>query len=147
MSVMQILLSVVVIGLFVALLVDIWKVIQLDKVAYLNNDKSRDYSRWTPSDLAIAAYISRFVDKEVRLDNHFQAVVYAVLKRSERAVDEKIRRMSSISSPKSDASVADVDAVFLVLSYEEKEARDIFVLDLLVSGVSSKQIEVLKSYI
>jgi len=82
MSVMQILLSVVVIGLFVALLVDIWKVIQLDKVAYLNNDKSRDYSRWTPSDLAIAAYISRFVDKEVRLDNQFQVVVYAVLKRS-----------------------------------------------------------------
>jgi len=55
--------------------------------------------------------------------------------------------MSSISSPKSDASVADVDAVFLVLSCAEKEAREIFALDLLVSGVSKKQIEVLKSYI
>ena len=144
---MQILLSVVVLGLNVALIVDIWKQIQLDKVAYLNNDKSRDYSRWTPSDLAIAAYISMFVDKEVRLDNHFQAVVYAVLKRSERAVDEKIRRMSTIGAEKSDASVADVDAVFLVSTYEEKEAREIFALDLLASGASSKQIEVLKSYI
>ena len=144
---MQILVSIIAISTLVAFIVDVRNMIQLAKVAYLNNDKSRDYSRWTLTDLAIAAYISRFADKEVRLDNHFQAVVYAVLRRSERAVDEKIRRMSSISSPKSDASVADVEAFALVLSYREEEAKDMFILDLLVSGASKKQIEVLRSYL
>ena len=147
MSTPFIVLSIIVIGLFVALIVDVWKQIQIDKIAYLVNDLSRDYSRWTPSDIAVAAYIGLFAPKEIRLNDHFQAVTYGVLKRSDRAVDEKIRRISTIGSKKSDASVADEDAAFLVLTYTKEQARDAFILDLKVSGASKKQIEVLTSYL
>ena len=147
MNIPFIVLSIIVIGLFVALIVDVWKQIQIDKIKYLENDLSRDYARWTPSDIAVAAYIGLFAPKEVRLDDHFQAVTYGVLKRSDRAVDEKIRRISTIGSRKSDASVADEDAAFLVLSYEKEVAKKMFVLDLRVSGASKKQIETLMSYL
>ena len=147
MNIVQTVLSLTVIGLFVRLLVILWKQIQLEKIKYLNNDLSRDYTRWTPSDIAISAYIAMNVEKDVRLNQHFQAVTYAVLRRSERAVDEKIRRISTLDSEKSDASVADVDAAFLIAAYTEVEAKKSFVLDLLVSGASKKQIAVLTSYL
>lgn len=140
-------LSIIIVGLFVSLIIYIWKQIQLEKVKHLKNDLSRDYTRWSPSDIAIAAYIALFVDKAVRLDPHFQAVTYGVLKRSERAVDEKIRRISTLGSDKSDASVADQEAALLVSTYTIEGAKNAFILDLLVSTASRKQIEILKSYI
>ena len=147
MSIVQFLLTSVLFGLFVSLVVDTYKQIKLNKVAYLKNDLSNDYSRWEMSDLAIAAFIGLFVPKEVRLNDEFQAVTYAVLKRSQRAVDEKIRRISTLGSDKSDASVADEDAAFLVLSYHKSVAKEMFELDLQVSGATKKQIDTLMSYL
>jgi hypothetical protein len=145
--IVKIVLTTVVLGAFLGLVIDLYKQIQLNKVAYLKNDLSNDYTRWEASDLAIAAFVGLVASKEVRLSDEFQAVIYAVLKRSERAVDEKIRRVSTIGSEKSDASVADQDAAFLVLSYEKSVAKDMFELDLQVSGASNKQIETLMSYL
>ena len=145
--IVKIVLITVVLATVLGLVIDLYKLMQANKVAYLKNDLSNDYSRWEVSDLAIAAFIGLVTSKEVRLNDEFQAVVYAVLKRSERAVDEKIRRISTIGSEKSDASVADQDAAFLVLSYEKPIAKDMFFYDLQTSGASNKQIQTLMSYL
>ena len=147
MNIAKLFLTTLLFGLLAGLLIDLWKLMQSKKVEYLLNDKSKDYTRWEMSDLSIAAFVALKTPKTVRLDDEFQSVLYAVLSRSERAVSEKIRRLSTLGSEKSDASVADEDMAFLVLSYQDSEALDMFELDLQLSGATKKQIEVLTSYL
>ena len=66
-----------------------------------------DYKRWSEDELFITAYIAVFVEDKVRLNDAFLSILAQSLKRSERAVNEKIRRLSTIGSIKSDASAKD----------------------------------------
>ena len=111
------------------------------------NDKSNDYTRWEPADIAIAGYVALFLSKEVRLDDRFQALVYAVLKRSDRAVDEKVRRIATVGAPKSDASAADRDIAFLLAAYTPTEAKQNFLNDLYTAGASLKQVSEINNYL
>lgn len=113
----------------------------------LKNDKSKDYTRWEPADIAVAGYIGLFLSKEVRLDNYFQALIYAVLSRSERAVDEKIRRISTVGSEKSDASAADRDIAFLLEAYTPTQAKQNFLNDLYTAGASLRQVTEINNYL
>lgn len=113
----------------------------------LENDLSNDYQRWTPSQLAIAGYIGLFLEDDVRLDNYFQALIYAVLKRSDRAVDEKIRRISTAGAPNSDASVADKDIAFILATYTVDQAKQNFLNDLYTAGASLKQVKEITKYL
>lgn len=114
---------------------------------FLKNDKSNDYTRWDPSDIAIAGYIGIFVSNEVRLNSYFRVLIYSVLKRSERAVDEKIRRISTVGSDKSDASVADQDIAFILANYDKVEATQNFLNDLYIAGASKKQVKEINAYL
>ena len=106
-----------------------------------------DYQRWDSTDLKVAAYIAMFVEDEIRLNNYFQNVVYAILKRSPRAIDEKIRRINTIGSDKSDASSKDEDTAYLIAQFSEQQAKKEFVSDLYVSGASAKQIAVVLEFL
>ena len=71
-----------------------------------------DYKRWSEEELFITAYIAVFIEDEVRLNDSFQILLANTLQRSERAVNEKIRRLSTVGSPKSDASTKDEGVVY-----------------------------------
>ena len=116
-------------------------------MSILKNDLSNDYSRWSPSDIAIAGYIGIFVSDEIRLNDYFQSLIYAVLSRSERAVDEKVRRISTVGTEKSDASVADQDIAFLLSSYSNEDAKVNFLNDLYTAGASAKQVKEISAYL
>tara|TARA_R110002126_G_scaffold50551_4_gene139216 strand:- start:1941 stop:2378 length:438 start_codon:yes stop_codon:yes gene_type:complete len=137
-------LAVLVIG---AATIDIIKGIKGNFVSILKNDLSNDYSRWSPSDIAIAGYIGIFVSDEIRLNDYFQSLIYAVLSRSERAVDEKVRRISTVGTEKSDASVADQDIAFLLSSYSNEDAKVNFLNDLYTAGASAKQVKEISAYL
>ena len=137
-------LAVLVIG---AATIDIVKGIKGNFVSILKNDLSNDYSRWSPSDIAIAGYIGIFVSDEIRLNDYFQSLIYAVLSRSERAVDEKVRRISTVGTEKSDASVADQDIAFLLSSYSNEDAKVNFLNDLYTAGASAKQVKEISAYL
>ena len=137
-------LAVLVIG---AATIDIIKGIKGNFVSILKNDLSNDYSRWSPSDIAIAGYIGIFVSDEVRLNDYFQSLIYAVLSRSGRAVDEKIRRISTVGAENSDASVADKDIAYLLANYEVEDAKVNFLNDLYTAGASKKQVQEINAYL
>lgn len=118
-----------------------------DRTAHLQNDLSNDYTRWSPSDIAIAGYIGIFLQDEVRLNSYFRALVYSVLKRSDRAVDEKIRRIATVGSDKSDASVADQDIAFILANYSNEDAEVNFLNDLYTAGASKRQVQEIKAYL
>ena len=137
-------LAVLVLG---AASIDIIKGIKGNFVSILKNDLSNDYTRWSPSDIAIAGYIGIFVSNEVRVNNYFQSLIYAVLSRSKRAVDEKVRRISTVGSEKSDASVADQDIAYLLANYEIEDAKVNFLNDLYIAGASKKQVKEINAYL
>ena len=138
----------VIIGVvIVAILIDLMGKIRVKQGAYLVNDLRNDYQRWDSTDLKVAAYIAMFVEDEIRLNNYFQNVVYAILKRSPRAIDEKIRRINTIGSDKSDASSKDEDTAYLIAQFSEQQAKKEFVSDLYVSGASAKQIAVVLEFL
>ena len=120
---------------------------KMQRISYLKNDLSKDYTRWTIIDLKIAGYIALFLDKKTRANDHFNAVVYAVLKRSEQAVDKKMYRILSVGANGSSASVSD-EEVALLLSQDDKDQNRVqFVNDLFAAGATPKQVEELKKYI
>ena len=137
-------LAVLVLG---AASIDIIKGIKGNLVSILKNDLSNDYTRWSPSDIAIAGYIGIFVSNEVRVNNYFQSLIYAVLSRSKRAVDEKVRRISTVGSEKSDASVADQDIAYLLATYSEADAKVNFLNDLYTAGATVKQVKEINAYL
>ena len=137
-------LAVLVLG---AASIDIIKGIKRNLVSILKNDLSNDYTRWSPSDIAIAGYIGIFVSNEVRVNNYFQSLIYAVLSRSKRAVDEKVRRISTVGSEKSDASVADQDIAYLLANYEVEDAKVNFLNDLYTAGATVKQVKEINAYL
>jgi len=137
-------LAVLVLG---AASIDIIKGIKGNLVSILKNDLSNDYTRWSPSDIAIAGYIGIFVSNEVRVNNYFQSLIYAVLSRSKRAVDEKVRRISTVGSEKSDASVADQDIAYLLANYEVEDAKVNFLNDLYTAGATVKQVKEINAYL
>ena len=98
-----------------------------------------DYKRWSEDELFITAYIAVFVEDEVRLDDSFQLLLANTLKRSERAVNEKIRRLSTIGSPKSDASAKDESIVYQIAQMEEFVAEETFLVCLDLVGATRRQ--------
>ena len=144
---MNVLIYIGVSLLVVALLYATVVKIQDESANPLENDFSNDYTRWNPADIAIAGYIGIFADDKVRLDKYFQALIYAVLKRSNRAVDEKIRRISTVGSDNSDASVADKDIAFILANYDADQAKVNFLNDLYTAGASKKQVQEIEIYL
>lgn len=131
----------------VVVLLDFTKAVKLKQTEFLSNDLSNDYQRWEPSHIAIAGYVAIFLDNSIRLNPYFQSIIYAVLKRSPRAIDEKMRRISSVGARKSDASIIDEDIAFILASYSEQQAQDQFISDLYTAGASNKQVDEIKKYL
>ena len=114
---------------------DVYSAIQ-DKKNTLEND----YKRWSDNELYVAGYVAVFVEDEVRLNDVFQTQLATVLSRSERAVNEKIRRLSTVGSAKSDASVADEDIVLNIAQLPDSEdPKEIFEISLELIGASTRQ--------
>ena len=111
------------------------------------NNKEKDYTRWSPTDIAIAGYVALYVEDDVRLNIQFKSLIYAVLQRSDRAVDEKIRRISTSGSLKSDASASDVEVAIALASCIEQEAMENFYNDLYSAGASKRQVVEIQSYL
>lgn len=129
-------ITVLVTLLITALIVkDVYSAIQ-DKKNTLEND----YKRWNDDELFIAGYVAVFVEDEVRLNDVFQTQLATVLSRSERAVNEKIRRLSTVGSAKSDASAADEDTVLNIAQLPDSEnPLEIFRACVHLSGASKRQ--------
>lgn len=106
-----------------------------------------DYKRWSEDELFVAAYIAVFVEDDIRLNDTFQTLLAKLLQRSERAVNEKIRRLSTIGAPKSDASTKDYDVVLTIAQMDEVLAADQFEAALLFVGGSGRQIRAITKYL
>ena len=96
------------------------------KKDFLTNDLSRDSKRWSLVELEVAAYVGIFEDDDVRLNTIYRVALGAVLKRSDRAVSEKIRRLSTVGSLKSDASEVDQDTAYYIASMSADDAKALF---------------------
>lgn len=131
--------SLIVIGYVVKDLYGIYK----DSINTLEND----YKRWSADELFVAAYVACFVEDDVRLDDDFQKLLATSLKRSERAVNEKIRRLSTVGSQKSDASEMDVDTIYAMAQMPEEDAIETLDVCLLLSGASKRQQQAILSYL
>ncbi len=118
----------------------------LDSTLTTNNEE-KDYTRWSPTDIAIAGYVALYVEDNVRLNIHFKSLIYAVLQRSDRAVDEKIRRISTSGSSKSDASASDVEVAIALASCTKQEAMQNFYNNLYIAGASRRQVIAIQSYL
>tara|TARA_R100000544_G_scaffold32932_1_gene19348 strand:+ start:476 stop:916 length:441 start_codon:yes stop_codon:yes gene_type:complete len=97
---------------------------------YFKNDLSRDSKRWGTTELELAAYIGIFETDDVRLDSTLRALMCALLKRSDRAVNEKIRRLSQVGSPTSDASEKDQDVSYYIAALSSEDAKALFLYNL-----------------
>jgi hypothetical protein len=131
----------------IAVLLDFIKMVKLKQTEFLSNDLRNDYQRWEPSHIAIAGYVAIFLDNSIRLNPYFQSIIYAVLKRSPRAIDEKMRRISTVGANKSDASRADEDIAFLLAQTLVGQAQEQFISDLYTAGASKKQVAEIKKYL
>lgn len=112
-----------------------------------SRDLSRDYKRWNDSELLVAAYVAIFIEDKVRLNPNFELSIIRLLKRSDRSVTEKFRRLATIGAPKSDASKKDKETVFGLAQLEVNEAQDLFLNALKVLGANVKEVEYIKSYL
>lgn len=101
---------------------------------YFKNDLSRDSKRWGSTELEIAAYIGIFETDGVRLDNTMRGLLCGLLQRSDRAIGEKIRRLSLVGSVNSDASEKDQDVAFYVAALSEDDAKALFLYNVLEMG-------------
>lgn len=112
-----------------------------------NTALDNDYKRWSEDELFVAAYIAVYVEDEVRLNNAFETLLAKALQRSERAVNEKIRRLSTIGAPKSDASAKDYDVVLAIAEMDEVLAANQFEAALLLIGVSGRKTRAITKYL
>lgn len=114
---------------------------------YTTNDLSKDSTRWSEIDLMIAVHVALFVKKEIRLNNHFSRVMYAILKRTQQAVDKKMCRIKTVGERNSTASVQDEMITLGIASLPEEEAHELFFDNLEKSGATLRQIAEIKKYL
>lgn len=106
-----------------------------------------DYKRWTEGEVFICAYVAYVVEDEVRLNDGFQKALARVLKRTERATNEKIRRLSSVNSSKSDASQIDLYVVNVLDTMSDLDAEERLDLELQQLDASRREVKNVLSYL
>ena len=93
---------------------------------YLSNDLSRDGKHWSYDEVVVAAYVTIWQDDKLRLDNNYQTFIGSVLKRSDRAVAEQMRRIRSVADDNSIASDFIQDVSFNIAAMNEDDAENEF---------------------
>ena len=93
---------------------------------YLSNDLSRDGKHWNYNEVVIAAYVTIWQDDEQRLNDNYQVFIGSILKRSDRAVAEQMRRIRTAASTDNLASEFVQDIAFNVAAMPEPCATDLF---------------------
>ena len=98
---------------------------------YLANDLSRDGTHWSYDEVIVAAYVTIWQDDKLRLDNNYQTFIGSVLKRSDRAVAEQMRRIRSVATPNSIASdfIQGVSFDIAAMSEEDAESEFMFAIE------------------
>lgn len=114
---------------------------------HLSNDLRNEYKRWEHSEIAIAGFVSIYLEDSVRLDDYFKSLIYAVLKRSPRAIDEKMRRISLVGRSEIRHTLADEDIVYLLAKDSKEEGLKNFIYNLHIVGASRKQVTEIKKYL
>lgn len=114
---------------------------------HLSNDLRNEYKRWEHSEIAIAGFVSIYLEDSVRLDEYFKSLIYAVLKRSPRAIDEKMRRISLVGRSEIRHTLADEDIVYLLAKDSKEEGLKNFIYNLHIVGASRKQVTEIKKYL
>lgn len=114
---------------------------------HLSNDLTNEYKRWEHSEIAIAGFVSIYLEDSVRLDEYFKSLIYAVLKRSPRAIDEKMRRISLVGRSEIRHTLADEDIVYLLAKDSKEEGLKNFIYNLHIVGASRKQVTEIKKYL
>tara|TARA_R110002126_G_scaffold202467_1_gene349896 strand:- start:1465 stop:1899 length:435 start_codon:yes stop_codon:yes gene_type:complete len=93
---------------------------------YLSNDLSRDGTHWSYDEVVVAAYVTVWQDDKLRLDDNYQTFIGSVLKRSDRAVAEQMRRIRSVATPNTIASDFVQNVAFDIASMNENDAENEF---------------------
>ena len=93
---------------------------------YLSNDLSRDGKHWSYDEVVVAAYVTIWQDDKLRLNDNYQTFIGSVLKRSDRAVAEQMRRIRSVADDNSIASDFVQDVAFDIASMVENDAENEF---------------------
>lgn len=106
----------------------------------LANPYTDSNKRWNENELFIAAYVAVFIEKDIRLNNEFQQLLALVLRRTERAASEKIRRMNTVGSRNSDASAKDFDTILEVAQMDQYDAAVQFEENLILVGATRHQL-------
>ena len=125
----------------------LFKLFKRKQSIHLSNDLRNEYKRWKHSEIAIAGFVSIYLDEALRLDDYFKSLVYSVLKRSPRAIDEKIRRISLVGRSEIRHTLADEDIVYLLAKYSKEDGLNNFISNLHIAGASRKQISEIKKYL
>ena len=93
---------------------------------YLSNDLSRDGKHWSYDEVVVAAYVTIWQDDKLRLNDNYQTFIGSVLKRSDRAVAEQMRRIRSVADDNSIASDFIQGVSFDIASMNENDAENEF---------------------
>ena len=93
---------------------------------YLSNDLSRDGKHWSYDEVVVAAYVTIWQDDKLRLNDNYQTFIGSVLKRSDRAVAEQMRRIRSVATPNTIASDFVQNVAFDIASMNENDAENEF---------------------
>ena len=93
---------------------------------YLSNDLSRDGKHWSYDEVVVAAYVTIWQDDKLRLDDNYQTFIGSVLKRSDRAVAEQMRRIRSVATPNTIASDFVQNVSFDIAAMSENDAESEF---------------------
>ena len=93
---------------------------------YLSNDLSRDGTHWSYDEVVVAAYVTIWQDDKLRLNDNYQTFIGSVLKRSDRAVAEQMRRIRSVATPNTIASDFVQNVAFDIASMNENDAENEF---------------------
>ena len=125
----------------------IFKIFKRKQSIHLSNDLRNEYKRWEYSEIAIAGFVSIYLEDSIRLDDCFKSLIYAVLKRSPRAIDEKMRRISLVGRSEIRHTLADEDIVYLLAKDSKEDGLNNFISNLHVVGASRKQISEIKKYL
>ena len=93
---------------------------------YLSNDLSRDGKHWSYDEVVVAAYVTIWQDDKLRLNDNYQTFIGSVLKRSDRAVAEQMRRIRSVATSNSIASDFIQDVAFDIAAMSQQDAENEF---------------------
>lgn len=101
-------------------------IIKYNSKGYLSNDLSRDGKHWSYDEVVVAAYVTIWQDDKLRLNDNYQTFIGSVLKRSDRAVAEQMRRIRSVATSNSIASDFIQDVAFDIAAMSQQDAENEF---------------------